>query len=327
MVIICIAICKPIKAEIPSMETFKQCFTRNRDGAGVTWLENGKLYIEKGFMKFEDFENFIKQLQSRIDVTNTLMGFHFRIKTHGEVSKENTHPFPVSTNMTDLKQLSFETDGKVAIHNGIISKFDGTLKNSDTQEFIAEFLAPLNNGVPNWETNEHLVKLVEHMLGSKMCVFNTDGTFKILGTGWIEDNGVWYSNSTYKSYGYSYGRYSYGNYNYFYDDEDDYCLGYQQSKKQSSPILSSQEEKLLNYIDTNNIILLDVDDYINKKYEHNILNNSINVVIALDKDGYVYQYDLHKRVFVKKPRYRAIDVKTLKPLEFNSSDSLFEVIG
>lgn len=326
----CVAVSKKAGVKIPSMEIFQQCFSRNRDGAGVVWLEDNKLHIEKGFMTFDAFKTFIEDLGNRIDTTNTLMGFHFRIKTHGEISRENTHPFPVSTNMSDLKQLSFETEGKVAIHNGMISRFDGTLKNSDTQEFITEFLAPLNKGVPNWESNDVLVKWVEEMLGSKMCVFNTDGTFKLLGNGWIEDEGVWYSNSSYKVSRYSSNTYLTSHYyGYGYNDSDyDDCECYTSynSNKYATPILSSKEEKLLYYIDPNNSILLEDVDYLNKKYEFNKLNSAVNYIIAIDKDSTVYKYDIIKRVFVRKPNLRVVDTNTMDILKFDEKQALFEVV-
>ena len=67
MVIICIAIVSGVNKKIPTMEIFQQCFSRNRDGAGVVWLEDNKLHIEKGFMTFDAFKTFIEDLGNRID--------------------------------------------------------------------------------------------------------------------------------------------------------------------------------------------------------------------------------------------------------------------
>lgn len=326
---------------MPTMETFKQCFTRNRDGAGVTWLENGQFHIAKGFMKFEDFKEFIERLQAQIDTKNTLMGFHFRIKTHGALSKENTHPFPLSTKMEDLKKTEFVTDGKVAIHNGIISKFNGTIQNSDTQEFIAEFLTPLNDGCPNWEQNEKLVKLVEKMLGSKMCVFNTDGTYKLLGSGWIEDSGIHYSNSSYKPYTYSttyngsrynsygYGSDCYGDYD-GYDAEDNWYYEYYKNgktDKKENKVLSTKREVALCYFDQNVISVYTKEDY-NNKVNKNILSEKgcTGVLVTMSSIDNVYKYDTTTGYFVKAPDWVICKLNTFEKVKFDKDNSLMEEV-
>lgn len=326
----CIAICKPKNVEIPKMEIFEQCFKRNKDGAGVVWLEDGKLKIRKGFMTFLLFKEFIEELCQKIDTTQTLMGFHFRIKTHGEISPNNTHPFPLSENMEDLKQLDFETNGKVAIHNGIIRKFSGTLKNSDTQEFITQFLSPLNAGCPNWENNDKLVKLVENMLGSKMCVFNTDGTYKILGTGWTEDGGVWYSNTSYKNYS-TYTSRCYTCYDYDDDDDIDYYgygYGYRNNYVpfQEKEQIKSRKAILLSYFDQNNCILITKKEFEDKKFENNLLLHKTNLVLAIDEKNNIYEYDISNDGFKIKRDYIVLNTDTLEPIEYNEDNSILEEI-
>lgn len=232
----CIIIAKNKGVDMPTRETLKQCFTRNKDGAGFAWLENNVLYGKKGMMSWEEYESELTALESRIDLKTTMFTSHFRITTHGGTNPNNCHPFPLSGDIAELKALEMIATGedKIVMHNGIISGFgsyNGDL--SDTQEFIKDFLYYLDLGNKNWNKNPNTIKAVETVLGSRLCVMNTDGTFELLGTGWIEDDGVWYSNSTYKPYtssysSKSYGSYYNGKYNYWEEEEDerDYSISY-----------------------------------------------------------------------------------------------------
>lgn len=297
MVIICICVVKPKGASLPSKEIFTNCFNSNPDGAGFLYVVDGIVNIEKGFMVFEDFWNRITSIN--IDKKNTLMGFHFRIKTHGTVSPENTHPFPVSTEMQDLKQLSFQSE-KAIIHNGVISKFKGTLYNSDTQEFVTEFLAPLNEGASDWLDNKPLTRLVYNVLESKMAVFTKDGRCKLFGE-WTKDNGIYYSNTSYK-----------------YDVLALYKVLQNNSKgKIIKNIMPCKDQ---------NIYLLSKKDYTNKIYGNDILRIAKDCLVSIDTQQNVYVYDSKDGIYKKRQDLIVISKYTKVPLKFMPLYSEYEYV-
>ena len=178
----CIAIYKP-KDKVLSLATLKECYTSNPDGAGFMYAENKKLHIEKGFFSFQSFYDAFKKHESKQAV------IHFRIKTHGKIDTTNCHPFAVNN------AIGF-------VHNGIISGF-GDANHSDTIGFNQNILQPL---VSKWGNlalfQDPIIDLIEGRIGySKLVFLDRHGNHKIMnehkGT-W--DDGVWYSNDSYKPY-------------------------------------------------------------------------------------------------------------------------------
>jgi hypothetical protein len=178
----CIAIYKP-EDKVLSLATLKECYTSNPDGAGFMYAENKKLHIEKGFFSFQSFYDAFKKHESKQAV------IHFRIKTHGKIDTTNCHPFAVNN------AIGF-------VHNGIISGF-GDANHSDTIGFNQSILQPL---VSKWGNlalfQDPIIDLIEGRIGySKLVFLDRHGNHKIMnehkGT-W--DDGVWYSNDSYKPY-------------------------------------------------------------------------------------------------------------------------------
>ena len=115
----CIIAAKAAGIPMPNRERIKTMWDGNRDGAGLMYVENGQVRIEKGFMKYKDFTKVLDRLEKRLDLTATPVVMHFRITTHGGTKPENCHPFPITDNVGALKKLTITTDLGVA-HNGII---------------------------------------------------------------------------------------------------------------------------------------------------------------------------------------------------------------
>ena len=178
----CIAVYKP-EGKIISQETLKECYTSNPDGAGFMYAEDKKLHIQKGFFSFESFYKAYKVHEHKQAV------LHFRIKTHGKIDTTNCHPFAVNNS------LGF-------VHNGVISGF-GDTDHSDTIGFNHGVLQPLVNKWGNLALFQDPMKdLIESRIGySKLIFLDRHGNHNILneakGT-W--DDGVWYSNTSYKPY-------------------------------------------------------------------------------------------------------------------------------
>jgi predicted glutamine amidotransferase len=176
----CIAIYKPADKLI-SKETLEECFIHNPHGAGFMYVENKSLKVKKGFFTFAEFWDAYQPYQSLKSV------IHFRIKTHGDVLKENCHPFNVT------KNLGF-------VHNGIISGF-GSDKVSDTREFNRLVMQPL---VAKWGKlalfEEPVQELLESRISYSKLIFldsnNNETIFNEEKGVW--DDEVWYSNTSYK---------------------------------------------------------------------------------------------------------------------------------
>lgn len=178
----CIAIYKP-EGKVISLATLKECYTSNPDGAGFMYAENKKLHIEKGFFSFQSFYDAFKKHESKQTV------IHFRIKTHGKIDTANCHPFAVNN------AIGF-------VHNGVISGL-GDADFSDTVRFNETILRPLVNKWGNLALfQDPIVNLLESRIGySKLVFLDRHGNHKIMNEGkGVWDDGVWFSNTSYKPY-------------------------------------------------------------------------------------------------------------------------------
>lgn len=196
----CIAIVKPKGIDI-SEETLKNCHDRNKDGCGLAYIKDNKIYVYKTL----DFDKFMKVYNEVKDLSNMLI--HFRIATHGKVEENNCHPFRLNHRM-------------VLIHNGIISGYgDSKTKDggkTDTQDFIDKVIG--NIGWKNWKNPAYRTLVGEAIGSSKLCVLDATGDVYIINEhlgDWVD--GVWYSNTSYKPYTYTPKTYSNLSTTYTYD--------------------------------------------------------------------------------------------------------------
>lgn len=114
----CVIALKRSGFPLPSDEILKQCWDSNPDGGGFMFAKDGKVHIRKGFMKFKKMMEALAELPD--DIKNGCMILHFRIGTHGAVSKECTHPFPVCDSYEQMRLTESVCDVGMA-HNGVIS--------------------------------------------------------------------------------------------------------------------------------------------------------------------------------------------------------------
>lgn len=197
----CIAIAKMCGVDMPSKDILQRCWNNNPDGAGYAFNTDGVVCIKKGFMTFDAFWNSISEAQKRYDFKNSGVLIHFRIATHGGVIPAMTHPFPIVDDNGALSKLEYVSDYAV-IHNGIISltgpKARSEKAMSDTAVFIRDYLSKIAQN-RQWFKRRANIELIEKLIDSKMAILNSRGEI-IHTTGFTEDNGVLYSNSTYKDF-------------------------------------------------------------------------------------------------------------------------------
>lgn len=180
----CIAIAKPKDVIIP-LSHLEESFKRNDDGAGFAYAEDDQLHIVKGLMTFDSFYEAYKPHKDKAAI------LHFRITTHGDTNVDNTHPFQVGKNLA-------------VIHNGIIGRVDRSsdLTRSDTYHFNTKYLSQFYKRDSRFAFKEHYADLIKEYIGqSKLVFINNKGHHQIInekaGT-W--DEGVWYSNTSFRPY-------------------------------------------------------------------------------------------------------------------------------
>lgn len=193
----CVVVYKPVGVNFPSMDILKNCFDRNRDGAGFMYADGDMVHIHKGYMSWNEFEHAIKPYTENKDLPFVM---HFRIATHGGINQAMTHPFPLAKSTKKLGKLDIDTAVGIA-HNGIIPMCDGTDKLSDTAQFVKEYMTLLINN-PQYYKNPKLCDIIEELICSKMCILSNDMHAEILGKGWSIVDDVYYSNDSYLGYSY-----------------------------------------------------------------------------------------------------------------------------
>lgn len=207
---------------MPSKDILKQCFSHNNDGAGLMFVNKGKVNIVKGFMTFDKFYDYLMKLDHIHNLKEHALVMHFRISTGGNVDGGNCHPYPISAKEKDLRK-EYITCNLGMAHNGIISMYskkNGVL--NDTQQFIMNCVSTLYAMDKEFYKKKKPMDLLEDIAGSKLCFLDTEENIYYVGS-FIEDEGIYYSNSSYIPYTYpAYTSGKYDSYGYDYDYNDWY---------------------------------------------------------------------------------------------------------
>jgi len=216
----CIIVAKPMGAAMPDEETRARCFQSNPDGAGFMLADGKTVRIRKGYMRLEDFETALEKEMRGFDPIETTVVLHFRIATSGKVKPSTCHPFPISDEPEELRKTRMESRFGIA-HNGVISgryTADGW---SDTMDFVADVVTPLMRMNPSFMHSSDAIELLEGACGSKLAIIDNAGDLALVGS-FVEDGGVFYSNTTYLPTKYnwsSYGSLWEGGWDDYYEDK------------------------------------------------------------------------------------------------------------
>jgi len=274
----CIIVAKEKGVKLPSKSVLQECFKNNNDGAGLMYVQDNKVVIDKGYMNFKDFYKRIKKLQKRFNsnLTDKAIVMHFRIGTSGENDKKTTHPFPISNNAEDLRKTYIKTDLGMA-HNGIISNYVYGEDLSDTQNFVKDFVSVFKSLNKKFFLNESVMKLIEKEANSKLCFLDSNENIYYLGD-FKEENGVKYSNNSYKENIYS----------YYYDTNT--WKEYKPKKEKTAP-KTIQLDKLVNERDYEVLETGDYYEFLDGTGDY-VLDGE-NIVVDSDYNVYIYQKDLN----------------------------------
>jgi len=187
----CIIVFKDRGVPMPSEEVLSNCFSNNKDGAGIAIARGDCVQITKGYMTLKELLRAVEYMRITDD---DVVGLHFRITTSGGTKAANCHPFPISSNANDLKARNI-TASHALLHNGILGA--GARDMSDTMLFIKDHLAHkfLFNAMASKDADFiDYLKEVSH--GSRLCLMYPDGSSIMTGE-WKEKDGVKYSNTSY----------------------------------------------------------------------------------------------------------------------------------
>lgn len=177
----CIAIANK-NSKLIDEKTFITCWNANEDGFGMASIYKGKIVIDKEInsvkLAYEIYKNAFMTRDKKTDVI-----LHFRISTSGKIDIDNCHPFFVNKNFA-------------MCHNGVLS-IKTTEKKNDTRIFIDCILNKLPNDFPYIQAYKNLIQMA---IGSNKFLFlDRKGKCIIFNESLgIQEDGNWYSNSSYK---------------------------------------------------------------------------------------------------------------------------------
>lgn len=177
----------------PTLEQLRNMYKSNPHGAGYMFARDGKVWIHKGFMTWDDFvlnikrENFTKA---------DPVVYHFRISTQAGVNPQMTHPFPLTPYIEECEYLDCSCDIGVA-HNGIIRMTSDSRETrfSDTAIFIADYMSKLVRNKAALE-DEAILTMIDYLTNSKWAIMESTGEIVTVGQ-FQEEKGILFSNSSY----------------------------------------------------------------------------------------------------------------------------------
>lgn len=177
MCIICI---KKKGVRFPSVECVKTMCDNNSHGFAIAISRGKTPHIVKTLNK-QKFIHIYKGLIKKYDYEDTTMFIHARIMTHGTKRIENCH--------------GWKENGLIFAHNGVLSianRDDMT----DSETFFRDIFSPAYK-VGGWKLAE---RTIDAIIGTSKFVFmDNSGNIKYYGN-YIEDDGLLFSNNTYRPY-------------------------------------------------------------------------------------------------------------------------------
>jgi len=317
----CIIVVKPKNKQIQDKKILKRCFTINRDGAGYMYVnKEKKVVIKKGFMKFEDFYKSVMKdyKENNLEKQNLIM--HFRIGTSGKNKLGCTHPFPITDNMNDLELTSCKTNIGIC-HNGIVQTFNSYANQySDTELYIATVITPIIRLNLQAYKFKDVQALISKTTNSKWAVLDKNDEYYLIGQ-FVEDDGYFYSNESFRPPVYIQSTYNYHGKGYsgLYDyNEDDlmsqsawYEKAYGKQKEQDRKLLTSTsvatkekddiDTKIYKELYVGNVVCADATDAFYKKA----------LTFLEVKDDKTYYFDKEYRIY---RRYKNNDKYILKQI-------------
>lgn len=140
----CLIIDKPKGLTLP-LTVLEDMVSYNQDGFGLMWYSKCVKVYKTAVSCPMDLFLRLKELE------NHRVLIHLRMRTHGAINNENTHPYPTQ-------------NGGWLMHNGVLHNSGGLSKQgmSDTYHYIKDYINPCIEVV----NNPAFVRLVENDIGA-----------------------------------------------------------------------------------------------------------------------------------------------------------------
>ena len=170
-----------------NQSTLEIMTNNNSHGFGVSYIDNDEIKVYKSM----DNKKFVKrcmEIQQEHSKTSDIL-IHCRIATSGKTDINNVHPFHVDNDT-------------VFAHNGVLDCVEPTDKMSDTRMFNKVLLKNLQ---PNFLQVKRIREFIGEIIGSDKMVFQTvnpildKNTYIINENNGTTENGIWFSNASYKA--------------------------------------------------------------------------------------------------------------------------------
>lgn len=164
-----------------SKEDLLKCERANKDGGGVSWVEDGKVHWKKGIDG--------KEMWKIIEKVALPCVAHFRISTTGTYTKALTHPFPIEEQCSTALHGSAD---RVLFHNGMWNKWD---------DWCMEMVVMKNIVFPGgeWSDSRAMAWMIHHsnpsflrFVGQKIAIHTADKVY--MWGSFTEKDGIYYSN-------------------------------------------------------------------------------------------------------------------------------------
>lgn len=192
----CVIAAKPAGVKMPTREQMEVMWFNNPDGAGIMYARDGKVHIDKGYMKPSAFLAHVEALQRETNLDEIPVVLHFRIASAGGIKPENCHPFPLTGSEQIIRRLHCISKVGIA-HNGTIHGYGNSLL-SDTMQYIMLQIYPLSCAVPRfYRSRPALETIVNSTKGSWMVLLSGEGDLITIGDFFPERDGIFYSNKTF----------------------------------------------------------------------------------------------------------------------------------
>lgn len=197
----CVIVWRPAGKTIPDF-FFTKAIAANNDGFGLMYKEDDVIKVIKrpGPLKYEEVMKIIN------DLGDINLSMHFRMRTHGDLSENNCHPYPVT------RKEDGDPHDIYVMHNGVISNTGAERDKgeSDTAMYIAKILRPIVKENPGLLGNKSFMEMVSRDIGTgnRFLISHTVQTPFLWTLNFSQGNekwGCWFSNSNHLYETYEYG--------------------------------------------------------------------------------------------------------------------------
>lgn len=180
----------------PDLEILEKCEHANAAGAGIAWVnKEGLVRYAKGL----DAKG-VNKILSGLGESGRPYAVHFRLATVGSESKELCHPFPISAEVEE--ELNGKADA-VLFHNGHFTDWnDMCLKHAVLNNVPPPDGEMSDSRALAWLVHRLGPSVLEYVRGNKFALLSNEGLrmYPHDMTGWVEKDGVFYSNMNWMGY-------------------------------------------------------------------------------------------------------------------------------